>query len=81
MTNNNNKIYKKVNTNKVNIQVWPHLPVHLFGMFKNGNDVSNDSYTEVHHNVFTKVHQHVLLNPGGTESNADIREIIHAYLV
>lgn len=31
-------------------------------MFKNGDDVTNDSNTKVHHNVFTEVHQHVLLN-------------------
>lgn len=31
-------------------------------MFKNGNDVTNDCYPEVHHDVFVEVHQHVLAN-------------------
>lgn len=38
------------------------LPVDLFGMPKNGNDVTYDSDAEVHHDVFAEVHQHVLMN-------------------
>lgn len=35
-------------------------------MFKNGNDVANDCDAEVHHDVFTEVHQHVLVNSAVT---------------
>lgn len=31
-------------------------------MSKNGNDVTYDSNAKVHHDVFTEVHQHVLMN-------------------
>lgn len=47
-------------------QICSHLPVDLLRMFKNGNDVANDCNAEVHHDVFTEVHQHVLVNSAGT---------------
>lgn len=42
--------------------VWSHLPVDQLGMLKNGNDVTNDGNAEVHHDIFTEVHQHILVN-------------------
>lgn len=33
-----------------------------FGMLENRDDVANDSNAEVHHDVFTEVHEHVLVN-------------------
>lgn len=41
---------------------WSDLPVDLFSMPKNGNDVTYDSNAKVHHDVFTEVHQHVLMD-------------------
>ena len=35
-------------------------------MFKNGNDVAYDCDAEVHHDVFTEIHQHVFGDPAGT---------------
>lgn len=39
-----------------------HLSVDQLCMLENGDDVANDSNSEVHHNVFTEVHEHVLVN-------------------
>lgn len=36
--------------------------MNQLGMLENGDDVANDSNAEVHHDVFTEVHEHVLVN-------------------
>lgn len=54
---------------------WSDLPVDLFSMPKNGYDVTYDSNAKVHHDVFTEVHQHVLMDSAMRNNNTDARVI------
>lgn len=56
----------------------PYLSVDLFGVFEDGNNVTDDSDAKVHHDVLTEVHQHVLLDPAERvrEKGVELREKI-----
>ena len=41
----------------------PHLSVHLLGMLKDGDDITDDCDAQVHHDLLAQVHQHVLVDP------------------
>lgn len=59
--------FTRIEMKRIRWLIWlwqfsSHLSVHLFGVFENGNDITNHSNAEVHHDIFTEVHQHVLLD-------------------
>ena len=56
----------------------PYLSVDLFGVFEDGNNVTDDSDAQVHHDLLTEVHQHVLLDPAERvrEKGVGLREKI-----
>lgn len=53
-----------------------YLPIDHLSMFKNGNYIPNDCDSQVHHDIFAEIHEHVLLYPvlmGQTFSTALVK--------